>query len=628
MDPNFFYFNLTIHFPFFLLYRYKERVYNGKNNPARLIHVQKLMIAGCLVTATLVGVENPSNSWLSKKDWESFLLAKKCDCDALLLNDGTQLTGQIEKLPTLAYSFANLSFNPEKVALVALAETGQGIKLQIVTRDGQNYLASLGTGKMIINIAEEGKLVKKEIDPKKVRLIVLKERGSLTNPAYRTISSIELRNGDHLPAIIADEPLVLTDGWREMSLLPSEIIELSFNGGVHGSILKGGLPTALNFKFIKEPSLNITIPQSGEKITLHWEKIEAISTFNGGFRAGDKQRGSLLNLLSDHIKNVYGNKSESFGNTKGTLLEGASGALALPPHVFVGLAELGTEQLGQPEPLFDNAEEAQWNLHIAFEETSSMLAPFEQVAMLDPDQIREIKEALVFDGLQKVDFDPPTFDVPPPPKDEDKPLLAVKDDDLNDEELELLEGLLAQESLPKKVLEAVKPSNSIDSALIRKGMVYVAEGKVAVQLENPVRRAVLIPTTGKPTLLVKVPSFYIDRNPITNSEYQIFVLATKYPSPPHWGGSQVPKGLEQTPVVNVSYKDAEKYAAWAGRRLPTQFEWESAIKGKEIHPTQKLKEWSSSNASANSRLVLAGHAFVTRNEHWLDYSTGFRTIAD
>lgn len=591
--------------------------------------MSKWVIASCLVATALSGVEKSASTWISKKDWEAFLSSKKCETDAALLHDGSELCGKLEKLPTLSYSFATLSFTPAKIAFIALSETGQGTKLQIVTRDGQNYLADLGKGKFVFNVQESnGTFVKKEIDPKRVRLIALKEREAFTMTPFSKISSIELRNGDHVPALLEDEPIVLTDGWREMSLSPSEIIELSFNGGVHGRILEGGLPTSLNFKFIQEPTLGFTIPQTGEKINLPWEKIETITTFNGGFKSGDRRAPSILNLISSHIKNAYGDKPESFGNTKGKLLEGASGALAVLPVEFEGLETIGMETFGQPSPLFDQAEESQWDLHIAFEDSTQTLQQFEPIAMLDPQQLQEIKEALVFDSIQKVDIDPPTFDVKDIPANESvSASITEKDPDLSDEELELLEGLIAHEQVSDKVLNSFTHSKSPD-LLKPRGMTHVPKETLAASSDSAGKRGILIPTSGKPTLLVSIPAFYIDQKPVTNGDYHTFVLTTNYTPPPHWGGTRVPKGLEDMPVVNISYKDAESYAAWMGRRLPSQLECSSAIKSGALKPQQNLKEWSATSASANSKLVLSGKAFVTRNENWLDHNTGFRTVVD
>jgi len=73
--------------------------------------------------------------------------------------------------------------------------------------------------------------------------------------------------------------------------------------------------------------------------------------------------------------------------------------------------------------------------------------------------------------------------------------------------------------------------------------------------------------------------FYIDIYEVTNREYAYFVSATGHKPPSHWKDGVVPPGEENFPVVNVSYEDAAGFAAWAGKRLPTEAEWERAAFG-------------------------------------------------
>ncbi len=78
---------------------------------------------------------------------------------------------------------------------------------------------------------------------------------------------------------------------------------------------------------------------------------------------------------------------------------------------------------------------------------------------------------------------------------------------------------------------------------------------------------------------VRLPTFFIDKYEVTNDEYLLFVTETGHPPPSHWPLGQPPPGLGNHPVVKVSAADAEKYAAWAGKRLPSAGEWEVAARG-------------------------------------------------
>jgi formylglycine-generating enzyme required for sulfatase activity len=83
----------------------------------------------------------------------------------------------------------------------------------------------------------------------------------------------------------------------------------------------------------------------------------------------------------------------------------------------------------------------------------------------------------------------------------------------------------------------------------------------------------------QPRRMVYVPSFAIQKYPVTNREYAEFCRATGYAPPLHWRGSTPLAELLDHPVTFVSQEDAEAYARWLGARLPTETEWEKAARG-------------------------------------------------
>ncbi len=108
-----------------------------------------------------------------------------------------------------------------------------------------------------------------------------------------------------------------------------------------------------------------------------------------------------------------------------------------------------------------------------------------------------------------------------------------------------------------------------------------------------------------PAHSVNLPPFYIDQYEVTNAEYKKFCDATgrKYPEL---------KGLLRDyfshgdyPVINVSWDDARAYAAWAGKRLPTEAEWEKAARGTDGRRYPWGNELDSSVIPAQGQVAVA-----------------------
>jgi formylglycine-generating enzyme required for sulfatase activity len=133
--------------------------------------------------------------------------------------------------------------------------------------------------------------------------------------------------------------------------------------------------------------------------------------------------------------------------------------------------------------------------------------------------------------------------------------------------------------------------------------------------QEPVRPVIEPLRTDTPANMVKVPKgpflygekrvrevidhdYWIDKYPVTNEKYRAFILADGYGNQAYWSSDgwkwktknniTVPEYWNNTewnkadhPVVGVSYFEAEAYAKWAGKRLPTDREWEKAARGED-----------------------------------------------
>ncbi|MCP4313280.1 MAG: formylglycine-generating enzyme family protein [Bacteroidetes bacterium] len=88
-------------------------------------------------------------------------------------------------------------------------------------------------------------------------------------------------------------------------------------------------------------------------------------------------------------------------------------------------------------------------------------------------------------------------------------------------------------------------------------------------------------STAFPAHQVTLPPFFMDIYEVTNKQYHQFCMDSGHKFPEFWGMDIYKSGPDYPdhPVVGVSQFDASEYADWAGKRLPTEAEWEAAARG-------------------------------------------------
>jgi formylglycine-generating enzyme required for sulfatase activity len=106
------------------------------------------------------------------------------------------------------------------------------------------------------------------------------------------------------------------------------------------------------------------------------------------------------------------------------------------------------------------------------------------------------------------------------------------------------------------------------------------------------------PPTASPAHAVDLPAYEIDVYEVTNGDFARFQIESDYSAEGDWR-SFYTIGKEDFPVANVTWEDAKAFCEWAGKRLPTEEEWEKAARGPEgfAYPWGDVFDWTKANTN-------------------------------
>jgi gamma-glutamyl hercynylcysteine S-oxide synthase len=159
-------------------------------------------------------------------------------------------------------------------------------------------------------------------------------------------------------------------------------------------------------------------------------------------------------------------------------------------------------------------------------------------------------------------------------------LILAHEHQHNETMLQLLQMVESYEPVRRDPGPASEPvSEGPEMVLVEGGPVEIGAGPAGFAYDNE-----------RPRHTVELEPFWIDRTPVTNAAFAQFVDETGAEPPKYWerdgegGWVRTTMGTTEAvdpalPAIHVDWHQADAFARWAGKRLPTEFEWEAAAQG-------------------------------------------------
>jgi formylglycine-generating enzyme required for sulfatase activity len=111
----------------------------------------------------------------------------------------------------------------------------------------------------------------------------------------------------------------------------------------------------------------------------------------------------------------------------------------------------------------------------------------------------------------------------------------------------------------------------------------------------------------RPELHGHLDEFFIDRYEVTHAQYKTFIDASGHVAPEDWIGGRFAPERADYPIAFVAWYDANDYCKWAGKRLPTEAEWEKAARG----PNGLRYPWGNDFKAENANVSTSASLFGT-----------------